>query len=301
MSLVPTKFPTNLNSGGMLGSLLGKANVQQGIDGLVKTAGSSTLLGTGRQAISFGKSIIDGISNLAGIRSPYFTIGEIRDEHNNTFLGDSTAGNLYRAITSSAQQPGVIIDCLGDIDGTWAVEFTTNPVFYGTNTAVNSRVRVPTKLTAVVAISNYLSDDGLQSTVSAVAETYAGALGGAMANTLLYNGNTRAQYGLYKLINLMENGDPFTVYTPHGVYNNMLIKNIQVKTDDKTMDMLHATLTFEEIIMAQPYYNGDKNKLVKIPGRRALTDTSNFLAKKAEAVTGGAQAATQATQAARGA
>lgn len=260
----------NLNSGSWVTSALGAGIIDNfsSLDKRNLKAGNEVL-----EAINIGKTIVDATSNALGLRSPYYIIGEVKasDDYSWAGLADNAlgTGSFVRAVTNTkTTQEGIIIDCLGDVDGKWGVDMTTNPVFYGSTTVTDSRVRQPAELTAEVAISNYLNDNIIASAVAGAA-AFAGSLGTSIANTILYNGNTRAQRGLYKLIYLMENGIPFKVYTPHGIYDNMLIDSIRVKTDDKSMEMLYATLTFKEVIMARPYYS-DPN--TKIPARSIITE-----------------------------
>ena len=42
-----------------------------------------------------------------------------------------------------------------------------------------------------------------------------------LINQFVNGGSTRAQAALYRLRWLMENGKPFTVYTPHGIYGRV--------------------------------------------------------------------------------
>ena len=150
-------------------------------------------------------------------------------------------------------QQGVIIDCLGDVSANMSVEFTTKPLVYLTNSVVDSRVRKPTVVNATVAISNYLADDALGMTMNQAASWDPTGTLDVARDELLYGGFTRAQYALYRLRWLMENGQPFTVYTPHGYYENMLIQSIKPKTDESNMDMLLCDITYQEAILAAPY------------------------------------------------
>jgi hypothetical protein len=55
----------------------------------------------------------------------------------------------------------------------------------------------------------------------------------------------------------MENGKPFTVYTPHGYYENMLIQSLSPRTDESNMDMLLCDITYQEAILSAPYSSRD--------------------------------------------
>ena len=222
------------------------SDMREGLTGLVNTVSSVT----------------NTISNALGNRSPYYIIGEIPNEDKfgswaEAYLG--SAGGAVRAVTklvNGTAQEGVIIDCLGDVDGESAVEFTQNPIMYVTNRVTDSRMRKPASVTAVVAVSNYRSDSIIEEATNSFAQSLditGGWLTNTLTSNLFYGGNTRAQYALYRLRWLMENGNPFTVHTPHGIYENMLIKSIKPKTDATKMDMLYATIEFEEIIMYTTY------------------------------------------------
>lgn len=235
--------------------------------------------------INTASAVADTISNSLGNRSPYYIIGEIPEEAewgktSEKYLG--AVGGAVRAISklvSGVVQEGVIIDCLGDVDGESSVEFTQNPIMYVTNSVTDSRMRKPATVNAVVAVSNYNSDSIIEQAVNSLAgsaDITGGWLTNVLTSNLFYGGNTRAQYALYRLRWLMENGNPFTVYTPHGIYENMLIKSIKPRTDATKMDMLYATIEFEEMIMYTTYkqtLNGDKTP--KTPARTSVTEGSS--------------------------
>lgn len=241
--------------------------------------------------INTASAVADTISNSLGNRSPYYIIGEIPEEAewgkwSEKYLG--AVGGAVRAVSklvSGVAQEGVVIDCLGDVDGSSSVEFTQNPIMYVTNSVTDSRLRKPASVSAVIAVSNYLSDDILSETVNSIAgaaDITGGWMTSVLTSNLFYGGNTRAQYALYRLRWLMENGVPFTVHTPHGIYENMLIKSIKPRTDDTKMDMLYATIEFEEIIMYTTYKQTASGKESPImPARKAITGESASITSRA--------------------
>lgn len=232
-----------------------------------------------RTKINEYKSVAETITNALGNRSPYYIIGEIPQDNwvtrNSKWLGEF--GGAVRAVSdliTGKEQEGVIIDCLGDIQGDISVEFTSNPVLYKTNTSADGRLRKPNVVNAIIAVSNFNNDDivGMATdTISALDPT--GLLGNAL-NILFENGNTRAQNALYKLRDLQENGKAFKVYTPHGMYENMLIESIKPVTNASSMDMLYATITFKEVIFSQPYYTSAKEGKI-VPARENIVETNN--------------------------
>ena len=236
--------------------------------------------------------VVDAINDVSemfthalGVKSPYLTIGEVPQED---WLGAygaalGPAGGIVRAVQDvyykDAAQEGVIIDCLGDVSGESSVEFTTNPLMYVTTGVIDSRVRVPATVNATIGISNYLADNILGDLGNFFGESFgqAGSLVKGVVNQFVNGGSTRAQAALYRLRWLMENGKPFTVYTPHGIYENMLIKSIKPRTNEQSMDMLYADIEFKEAIMYTTYRQSDEElKDATTPPRIAITGESNY-------------------------
>lgn len=229
-------------------------------------------------------------SRALGVKSPYLTIGEVpandwltNNQYGRLVGATGEIGGAIRAIQNivdGEEQQGVIIDCLGDVSGESSVEFTSNPMMYITNGVIDSRIRQPARVNATIGISNYLADDILGDLLN-IGVNALGNLGGGLVNQLMNGGSTRAQAALYRLRWLMENGKPFTVYTPHGLYENMLIKSIKPRTTEQSMDMLYADIEFQEVILYS-YYRSDADELKKgsIPMRTALNDTGNTTVSK---------------------
>ena len=262
-----------------MGAMSGVAKMLHGKDALDKRNSDGVKAVT--DIVTSVNDVADMFANAVGVKAPYLTIGEIP---NSDWASSSTTGKWAAAagfgaamravqnITKDTEQQGVIIDCLGDVSGDMSVDFTTNPMMYITKGIIDSRIRVPAKITATIGVSNYLADDILGDLLNFGTRAL-GNLGGGLVNQLLNGGSTRAQAALYRLRWLMENGKPFTVYTPHGIYENMLIKSIHPKTNDTNMDMLYADLEFQEVIL-YTYYREDEEELTKstIPKRTALSD-----------------------------
>lgn len=273
----------SLNGAGTsLTTSLGTAII--GDDGLDKRSSGGSARQTASNVINTLNAVSDTISNALGNRNPYYIIGEISNDTEDwyeKYLGG--VGSAIRAVSKLIKgnsQEGVIIDCLGDVDGESSVEFTQNPVMYVTNGVTDSRLRKPYSVSAVVAVSNYLSDSVMDQVVGSTLGAFevTGGLLSQVNNALFYGGNTRAQYALYRLRWLMENGVPFTLHTPHGIYENMLIKSIKPRTDDAKMDMLYATIDFEEIIMYTTYKQTIDGKETPImPARTSITEGESTL------------------------
>jgi hypothetical protein len=219
-----------------------------------------------RNKINEYKSVADTITNALGSRSPYFKIGEIPADNwmNRNKIADYAGqfGGFIRAVTDlidSPTQEGVIIDCLGDVNGKIDIELTSNPILFSGSKVTDGRLRKPTIVKAVIAVSNYNNDDVIGFATDVLSALDPTGITGTATKMFLENGNTRAQNALYKLRWLQENGQPFKVYTPHGLYENMVITTIEPVTNAGTMDMLFANITFTEIIYAMPYFDDEKN------------------------------------------
>lgn len=257
MSLTPYLNPPNLNGALVSSSKVGEQIYPDGLD--KRTAGLSSIRRAVTDIAETIKDVSDSIANLSGVRSPLYVIGEIPTEEQEKRFGDYVPdylSGLVRAVSSvysKSEQDGVIIDGLGDVSGSMEVEFSKNPNVYRSSEIVNNRVRKPSKLSMTVMVSNYLNDSIIGTTFDVMDGFDVTESVGWMKNTILYGGNTRAQAALYKLKWLMENAKPFTVHTPHGIYDNMLIRSIKPHTTDKTMDMLYCDVEFEEIIFYSPY------------------------------------------------
>lgn len=275
-SVLNWKFETNAN--------MASALYPGGLD---KRDGSSSFAQTISDTVDSINTVTDMFSRALGVKAPYLTIGEVPAGN---WLGNYSSalgaiGGAVRAVQNivdkDAGQEGVIIDCLGDVTGDSSVEFTSNPLMYVTNGVIDSRVRVPATVSATIGISNYLADNILGDLENTVLNSFgaAGSLVKGVVNQLVNGGQTRAQAALYRLRWLMENGKPFTVYTPHGIYENMLIKSIKPRTTDQSMDMLFADIEFKEAIMYTIYRQSDRElKDATTPPRVSITGESNYMA-----------------------
>lgn len=214
---------------------------------------------------------IDMVSNAIGVRSPYYTIGEIQGTSTGQYVTrymQNQVGDTIRAITSTIDafsgngQAGVIIDGFGDVSGKIDVEFSKNPVVFVSNSVSDNRIRNPNTVNMKVFVSNYYNDNGLGAAVDYMTSTYKEKTGIAAEaiKWLFNNGNTRAQEALYNLRRIQERGRPFTIYTPHGVYENMLIQSLKPKTTAENVDMLECDIVFQEVIMYEPYYTSEDDR-----------------------------------------
>lgn len=281
MALSPYIKPSVLN-GGLFGSPKGLAGDYAGSYGAGKDFDKRNGSTDTTEKISNFKTVMEMLANTVGTRSPYYKIGEIQGTAVGRWASrylQNSLGNVVRAITDVVDavtgdgQTGVVIDGFGTVSGKIDVELTKNPVVFVSNAVTDSRMRNPNTVNMTVYVSNYYNDDGLGAAVDYLTAFDPTGIAAEAVNILAKSGNTRAQEALYNLRRIQEQGKPFTVYTPHGVYENMLIKSLSPKTTAENVDMLECDIVFQELIMYEPYYDDDKAK--KYPIRTNILDSKD--------------------------
>lgn len=242
------------------------------------SSASASMAGT----LSMVEDYANNLTKALGTRPPYYTIGEITALDGSELFsafGQNALGNMVRAVTSIGQsalswlgvdtgyQEGVIIDGFGTVTGDIDIKFTENPVLFVSSSVSDGRFRTPNTVQMKIYVSNYYNDDAIGMGIDYLSsmDPTGGALTTFAKNVALYGGNTRAQQALYNLRKLQETGRPFTVYTPHGKYENMLIESLRPVTDDKNVDTLECDITFKEVIMYEVY---KQNASSSIPARQ---------------------------------
>ena len=216
-------------------------------------------------AISNVQNILTDLSNAAGSKNNMYIIGRYEEDLSDadTFLvrlQQRANQRITRAVSywtgNDSTQNGVIIDGFDNFHGDISVALPDNPVMYDTS-VVDQVVRNPNRLSMRVYVDLLHTDDIVQNVLQSVANSFAG-LGGTIMNAITGEQMNRAQKALNNLQWIQENGRPFKVYTPHKVYENMMIEKISPLNDQKMNEILVADITFKEIIPTQSL--GTKNK-----------------------------------------
>ena len=231
-------------------------------------------------AIGSIQNILTDLAGAAGMKNNMYVIGRYEEDTDNYAttldrIGAKVDSYISRAVsywTDSTAQNGVIIDGFDNFRGDISVALPDNPVMYDT-AVVDQVVRNPNRLTMRVYVDLVHTDDIVQNIIQSVANSFAG-LPGAIMNAVSGNKMNRVQKALNGLQWIQENGKPFKVYTPHKVYDNMMIEKIMPINDQKMNEILAADITFKEIIPTQSL--GYKNKTT---ARLAPSNTSRNLAK----------------------
>lgn len=216
-----------------------------------------------RAALSIASDVGGGL----GLKNSMYVIGEISPDFAAS-LSDEEASPIGRWVVNQAAtavsywrgsgagyQQGVRIDGFDNFKGDISVGLPDNPIIYQTKITDNI-VRNPNRLTMRVYVDLFHSDD----IVDNLKQAALNSLGGLPNRIFAAAGfeMNRVQQALDDLKWIQENGRPFKVYTPHGVYDNMMIERIQPVNDQKMNEILAADITFKEIVPSYSLGNAEK-------------------------------------------
>lgn len=216
-------------------------------------------------AIGNIQNILTDLSGAAGLKNNMYVIGRYEEpiNENTTMLGrlgQKADKYITRAVSywtgDDKTQNGVIIDGFDNFKGDISVALPDNPVMYDTS-VVDQVVRNPNRISMRVYVDLVHTDDIVQNVLQSFANSFAG-LPGTIMNALTGEQMNRVQKALNNLQWIQENGNPFKVYTPHKVYDNMMIEKIAPINDQKMNEILAADIVFKEIIPTTSL--GFKNK-----------------------------------------
>lgn len=225
--------------------------------------------------------IASDIGNALGIKNNMYKIGEIPADVsisrfgaiNNVASKVMTAVQYWTGSDANGYQQGVIIDGFDNFKGDINVALPDNPVIYQTAVTDNV-VRNPNRLTMRVYVDLMHSDDLVQNLKQQALNAF-GSIGNVVAGALGFQTN-RAQAALSSLQWIQENGRPFKVYTPHKVYENMMIERIQPINDQKMNEILAADITFKEIVFATSLGDADKST-ARTPPTKAASEFASIV------------------------
>lgn len=160
--------------------------------------------------------------------------------------------------TNSDANNGVQVDGIFNFNGELSITLTKNPV--QKNADINDhRIKQPKRLTLEVGVSN----DVVRPDVLSVAKRFLGDI----VNT--YTGANLDDRRIQTFENfkqLMYDGLPFKIVTPHGIYENMLLTSIRPITREDNIGLFQAYLDFQEVILFDSVENEKTN-----PTRKGVT------------------------------
>jgi hypothetical protein len=257
------------------------ADIVSKVDSTISRGGAK--LGGLTKGITKGiKSVTDPVQKLLGVKGELYTIGYIPwqpfdndsffGKAGNSLLSKGLGGGLMKAYNSalstvnqipgvnitagSATQNGITIDGFFRFEGEMGVTLPTYPIQYRTDISMH-RIRTPDTVAMEIFISSYGKDDVISNAVKEIMNNdLVSLLTGVSGDT------ARIRRKLNEFRWLMQTGKPFTLYTPHCVYENMVLTKIRPKNDEQTMDGWSGVLEFKEVI----YYtdaNDSKSRLTK--------------------------------------
>lgn len=233
----------NYTSTQLFGNSAFLRNNERGVDTVVSAIGKI-------------QNILTDLSGALGAKENMYVIGRYEEENSNGFLGRlaSPFTQTYsRAISywglGGESQTGVIIDGFDNFRGDISVALPDMPVMYDTS-ITDQVVRNPNRVTMRVYVDLMHTDDIVQNIIQSAANSF-GGITGKILSAATGDKMNRVQKALNNLQWIQENGRPFKVYTPHKVYDNMMIEKIAPINDQKMNEILAADITFKEIIPTQ--------------------------------------------------
>lgn len=198
-------------------------------------------VGAGLNKVRLIKNRFGQLETLLGSKPEILLIGALQDKeianqvaNNFKSIGDDLANRL----SADYKQDGVAVDAIIDYQGEMSVTLTKNPVQKKADVS-DHRIPQPKTLILELGVSNDVVTD-LLGQAKKVAAGYASLLG--------LNLDDKRILTYKKFEELMLRGRPFTVVTPHGIYENMLITKVKPHTTLETEGLFYGTVEFQEII-----------------------------------------------------
>ena len=261
------------------------ADIYAGVKSSI-TRGGAKLGGITKGITNAITSVTDPVQKLLGVKGELYTIGYIGFEEDSKFpkfLQGGLVGSLAKTVFSvggafnrnfgtslwESVQNGITIDGFFRFEGVMGVELPTYPIQYQTDINMH-RIRTPDTVAMELFISAYGSDDIVSDSIKELRNNnLVSLLSGEDGNT------ARIRRKLNEFRWLMQAGKPFKLYTPHCIYENMVLTKIHPKNDEQTMDGWSGILEFKEVV----YYT-DANDTKSRVTKSALSPQANSVVAK---------------------
>ena len=215
-------------------------------------------VGAGLEKVQFIKNQFNQIESMLSVRPQILLIGAIQKSSVSKRIADaytSLGDDLANSLSVEYKQDGVPVDAIVDYQGEMSVTLTKNPVQKKADVS-DHRIPQPKTLVVELGVSNDVASD-LLGQVKKVTAGYASLLG--------YNLDDKRIVTYKKFEELMLRGQPFTVVTPHGIYENMLITKVKPHTTLETEGLFYGTVEFQELIFFE-----DLNKQGTSPQKKEV-------------------------------
>lgn len=196
---------------------------------------------TGFGKFQFIKNQFQQIESMIGARPKILLIGALQKSSISPQIANNFASledDLANSLSIKYKQDGVPVDAIVDYQGEMSVTLTKNPVQKKADVS-DHRIPQPKTLVVELGVSNDVVSDFLGQKKKMVT-SYASLLG--------YNLDDKRIVTYKNFEELMLRGQPFTVVTPHGIYENMLITKVKPHTTLETEGLFYGTVEFQELI-----------------------------------------------------
>lgn len=209
--------------------------------------GKAPLAGERTSATNFIRSATGRIQSLLGYKSRTLIIGALEENEKNLFQRaynqfygniSSLGSPMAEKLSDEYKQDGVPVDAIMDYEGEISVTISKNPVQKSADIN-DTRIRQPMTLQIELGVSN----DVISDVVGQAKRIIAGVA--SLAGYDLYD---RRLLTFNKFKQLLFEGKPFKIITPHGEYENMLLTRIRPHTTEETQGLFYGTLYFQQII-----------------------------------------------------
>ena len=198
-------------------------------------------VGAGLNKVQLLKNQSGQIESMLGTKPQILLIGALQDTSMFSQVANnfrSAGDDLVNRLSADYKQDGVPVDAILDYQGEMSVTLTKNPVQKKADVS-DHRIPQPKTLIIELGVSNDVVSDLLGQAKKVVAG-YASLLG--------MNLDDKRILTYKKFEELMLRGQPFTVITPHGIYENMLITKVKPHTTLETQGLFYGTVEFQELI-----------------------------------------------------
>lgn len=236
-------------------------------------------VGAGLEKVQFIKNQYNQIESMLSARPQILLIGAIQKNsvsYNIANAYKSIGDDLANSLSAEYKQDGVPVDAIIDYQGEMSVTLTKNPVQKKADIS-DHRIPQPKTLVVELGVSNDVVSD-LLGQFKKVTAGYASLLG--------YNLDDKRIVTYKKFEELMLRGQPFTVVTPHGIYENMLITKVKPHTNLENEGLFYGTVEFQELIFFEDLNNQGTSPQIKKVEKKLFDKIKKWLGDEFKNKTG---------------
>lgn len=236
-------------------------------------------VGAGLEKVQFIKNQYHQIESMLSARPQILLIGAIQKSSVSYDIANaytSIGDDLANSLSAEYKQDGVPVDAIIDYQGEMSVTLTKNPVQKKADIS-DHRIPQPKTLVVELGVSNDVVSD-LLGQFKKVTAGYASLLG--------YNLDDKRIVTYKKFEELMLRGQPFTVVTPHGIYEDMLITKVKPHTTLENEGLFYGTVEFQELIFFEDLNKQGTSPQIKKVDEKLFDKIKNWLGDEFKNKTG---------------